>query len=751
MTSSVPSSSSPSDTAPAPLDPNTESSSVGELRMTYISDLLRSLESAAEDSGLKIKTTSPQCLQHENRLVAAKLGIASALHTALRCKHAPSAAHSLRVAIGCSTWAAAIGLPDDQRDPLEVAALLHDIGKIGVPDIILQKPGRLLPEELDEIGRHREAGADILTSCGAPPEVIATVVAAVAWFDGTNHIVPLKGEEIPRTARMLAIVDAFDSMTTDHVYRPAKSRERAIGDLFEAAGTQFDPSLVREFCEIISNDQSLLDRQVVSRWLAGLADDRTEIEWKPVERVSRRRETEQRLEIFQSRLIDNMHDGVIFVDRHRRIVAWNNGMERISGVCSSAAVCRVLTPSLFDMTDQDRRKITDERCPVKSALACGIQAMHRVSVLGRNGGPVEVDLHVIPVRGDDGALYGAALLLHDATSQVSLEERCQTLYAKATKDPLTQVANRAEFDRVLEQFIVAHEESGLPCSLIMTDIDYFKRINDTFGHQPGDEAIVTFAGFLKSMCRAGDLAARYGGEEFAVLLADCDIPTAVRRAEQIRRRLAEIPHEFLNGEKFTASFGVTELQSGDTPETMLRRADRALLQAKDRGRNRVVQLGEGAMKESIAKKWWPFGRWLLRTPSLVEATLVTNVPIEIAVQKLRGFIADRNAHIASIGEDEIRLEASDGGALHLRRSNDRPIHFVVDIKFSQEHLERRNANGLAAGTYVQTKAAVTIRPRRDRDRRMTYAIDRARLLLASLKSYLMAKEDAAEPVYAANP
>jgi GGDEF domain-containing protein len=94
------------------------------------------------------------------------------------------------------------------------------------------------------------------------------------------------------------------------------------------------------------------------------------------------------------------------------------------------------------------------------------------------------------------------------------------LHAQVAKDPMTQVANRAEFDRMLNNFVAAHQESNLPCSLIMSDIDHFKAINDTFGHQAGDEAIITFASLLKSMCRSGDLVARYGGENCGAK-ADC--------------------------------------------------------------------------------------------------------------------------------------------------------------------------------------------------------------------------------------
>src|SRR5208283_291571 len=101
------------------------------------------------------------------------------------------------------------------------------------------------------------------------------------------------------------------------------------------------------------------------------------------------------------------------------------------------------------------------------------------------------------------------------------------------------------------------------------------------------------AALLKGSCLPGDLVARYGGEEFVMLMADCDNATASRRADQIRLALSQVQQAKMNGKTVTASFGVTEIQPGDTADTMFRRADRALLIAKENGRNQVVQLGSG--------------------------------------------------------------------------------------------------------------------------------------------------------------
>jgi hypothetical protein len=225
------------------------------------------------------------------------------------------------------------------------------------------------------------------------------------------------------------------------------------------------------------------------------------------------------------------------------------------------------------------------------------------------------------------------------------------------------------------------------------------------------------------------------------LCADCTNSAAARKAESIRKALSEVKQQALGNQAITASFGVTELQAGDTPETMLRRADRALLQAKDQGRNQVVQLGEGMMEEKVKRSWWPFQFQALRSSALVEAGLLTAVPIEVAVQKLRGFIADQDAKIVKTNDNELQLVVTDSHALANRRATDRPVTFLIHLKLSQQHSEKANTNGLAAGAYVETRIEVVIRPRRDRDRRREATVEKARRLLGSLKSYLMARED----------
>jgi diguanylate cyclase (GGDEF)-like protein len=167
-------------------------------------------------------------------------------------------------------------------------------------------------------------------------------------------------------------------------------------------------------------------------------------------------------------------------------------------------------------------------------------------------------------------------------------ERANEKITELTRtDPLTQLANRRYFDeRIKEMYSLARRKSQ-PLSLVMTDIDKFKRVNDTFGHDAGDRVLVGYADMMKKTLRSEDLAARFGGEEFIILLPLTTLHQARVLAERIRTEIAR--HDFLeNGHSVTASFGVSQLAADETIQQFIKRADSALYQAKESGRNQTV-------------------------------------------------------------------------------------------------------------------------------------------------------------------
>jgi diguanylate cyclase (GGDEF)-like protein/PAS domain S-box-containing protein len=707
--------------------------------LTDLNVLLRELESITAANH-----TLPPVLGEiaDNQLIQVRLGVASALFAALQCKHAATAGHSLRVALTCSSWAVTLGLDPSERDAIEIAALLHDLGVIGAPDDILLKPCNLEEPEQALMLSARKNSLEILKHCCTAPEVLAIVENVSARYDGARQGFSCRGADIPFGARMIAIAEAFDAMITNHVYRQARSHESAMAELFVCAGTQFDPELVRRFSVFHREDHTSMHQRVAYRWLRSLDPDLVNSHWSlktiPSPSLGRPRPASA----FEAKLLENMGDAVAFVDTACRIIHWNPGAERLTGIAAEGICGQIWHPAMLNMSDEKSEPVADAECPVLTVLRTGVQLLRRLTIVARMGRPVSVDTHVIPVNSDDGIISGVILMFHDASSETTLQRRCMNLYDRATKDPMTQVANRAEFDRVHEMFVEVHRQRQIPCSLIICDLDRFKQVNDTFGHQAGDEAIRCLAAILKAACRPGDLVARYGGEEFVVLCTDCDNAAATRRAEQIRLNLANMPLLKMGNRQVTASFGVTEIQPGDTPETMLRRADRALLMAKADGRNCVVQLGAGSTAKSQQAKPKSNRRSAESDAKLIERKLITSVPIKMAVEKLRGFVADHKAKITAVDGNQISLEIEEQQTSRFRRLTDRPAMFTIDLLIEEEH-SATDTSPPNTSPLVRTAIHVSIAPQITRNRRHNDIMQRAGELLASLSAYLIAYDETA--------
>jgi two-component system, cell cycle response regulator len=173
----------------------------------------------------------------------------------------------------------------------------------------------------------------------------------------------------------------------------------------------------------------------------------------------------------------------------------------------------------------------------------------------------------------------------------SLHEANERLTEQASTDPLTGLANKRHFDQGLDASIEKARLLHRPLSVVMVDVDHFKKFNDTWGHQAGDEVLKQVAVVLRDGCRGSDIAARYGGEEFVLILPNANPKNACLVAERIRSKLEKTVVEFEgNSLSVTASFGIASLSTKDgedAAESLLRRSDGALYRAKERGRNCV--------------------------------------------------------------------------------------------------------------------------------------------------------------------
>ena len=169
------------------------------------------------------------------------------LGEAIDVRDAYTGGHSMRIAHYADEIARELGVPEETMGQIRTAALLHDIGKIGIPDRILLKPGPLTLGEMDLMKNHSSIGARLLETGGFATEIVAMVRYLHEHFDGTGYPDRLVGESIPLGSRILAVADAFEAMTSDRVYRPALARDTAVARLRRYSGTQFDPAVVEAF------------------------------------------------------------------------------------------------------------------------------------------------------------------------------------------------------------------------------------------------------------------------------------------------------------------------------------------------------------------------------------------------------------------------------------------------------------------------------------------------------------------------
>ena len=186
-----------------------------------------------------------------------------------------------------------------------------------------------------------------------------------------------------------------------------------------------------------------------------------------------------------------------------------------------------------------------------------------------------------------------SLIVNQASAAIDLIELLEANKSLALHDGLTSLLNRRAFDEQLERAVSQAERAGQPLSLLMLDLDHFKRLNDTYGHAVGDIALQAASAEIRLQVRGGDLAARYGGEEFAIILPDTDGPAAFRMAERLRKSLSDrvikISDEQIH---ITASCGVSATDLGyRTPRTLIHSADEALYASKETGRNRTSLAG----------------------------------------------------------------------------------------------------------------------------------------------------------------
>jgi diguanylate cyclase (GGDEF)-like protein/PAS domain S-box-containing protein len=293
---------------------------------------------------------------------------------------------------------------------------------------------------------------------------------------------------------------------------------------------------------------------------------------------------------FYATLLDNLYDGVYFVDRERRITLWNKAAERITGFTRGEVVGKRCADNVLRHVDQRGNCLCESACPLAYTLDDGQPRSAPVFLHHKDGHRLPVAVGVAPITDKQQNIVGAVEIFRDNSATIAALEHLKELEDLAYLDALTKIANRA----YLEHFIVGKfnefRRLGWSFGVIFVDVDRFKLVNNTYGHQTGDVVLKMVAQTLLKNCRSFDLVGRWGGEEFICVISNLkDVDQLMVAAERLRALVESawisLPDCSLH---VTISLGATLARLQDAPETLIHRADELMYRSKTEGRNRVT-------------------------------------------------------------------------------------------------------------------------------------------------------------------
>jgi len=577
----------------------------------------------------KVETTA----QHITQMQRLHLATVEALATAIDAKDQTTHEHVRRVQIYAAGLARIFGLSEAEIEALGAGALLHDVGKLAVPDHILNKPGKLTPAEFEKMKIHTTVGSQILERVGFPYPVVPIVRYHHERWDGKGYPEGLQGEQIPMTARILSVVDCFDAVREDRPYRCGLTREQACHLLINGSGKHFDPQVVEtfllhlpEFEREIAAIGAPIEPSVIEGAKRSSSEDglaaahaRRAGERHYLDQIkSAHHEIYALYEIartFSSTL--NLEDTIsIFVNKLKHIVPFDTcaiylydeeggvaTLEQATGKHAEAFAGRRIFPGdgvtgwvlanrkLFCNTDPyldlttlkiDRHEFkTMVAVPLlKDELMIGVIALYSATVARYSDDHVRLLETISRLAADS---------FYNALNHAAAQEHALT-------DPLTGMPNSRALHLQFEQEANRASRQHTPFCVLMMDLDGFKKINDTYGHQVGDEFLIEISRVIAAEMRSYDFLVRYAGDEFVAILPG----TTEADLDELTERIVHAVEGF--------SFPVREQQSigvgisigaaryqaeGTSLERLLRIADRRMYKNKQlRKHHFVIEAGE---------------------------------------------------------------------------------------------------------------------------------------------------------------
>lgn len=564
--------------------------------------------------------------RHIEEVSRLHLATVEALASAIDAKDQTTHGHVRRVQIYAEGLARLYNLSQAEVEALKAGALLHDVGKLAVPDHILNKPGKLTAAEFEKMKIHTIVGAQIVERVGFPYPVVPIVRHHHERWDGKGYPDALKSEDIPITARILSVVDCFDALHEDRQYRRALTREQAIDFLRRAAGSQFDPQVVRYFIDHLPEFEAQVAEQVIEEVErtapllpttatgatpgAGLSPETGELvapspDYR--EQISRAHQ-----EVYALYEIARTFGSSLNIEDAMAIIANKLGYVVKFDTCAIYRYHELSGMAVAEHVSGAYADYLRGRMVVPGDGITGYVLANRTPVAHTDPMLDFADIHlpedvtykavaVFPLQKDDlllGALALYSMTLVDYTNDdLRLLETVARIasdaldnavrYAETKSDAMTDLLTGLPNSRALqlrfEQEAARAERSGNPFHVLMLDLDNFKPINDTHGHQVGDDFLKAISHMLGSQFSKYDFFARYAGDEFVALVSQIDEEQCAQVVEQLQRAVEQFafcvrPLKYV---QVGVSVGAAMYgRDGTTIDTLLMSADRAMYSDK---------------------------------------------------------------------------------------------------------------------------------------------------------------------------
>jgi diguanylate cyclase (GGDEF)-like protein/PAS domain S-box-containing protein len=291
----------------------------------------------------------------------------------------------------------------------------------------------------------------------------------------------------------------------------------------------------------------------------------------------------------QETLLSELTDGVYFVDRNRRVLYWNKACEQLTGYSADEVLGSSCSDGILTHVDSRGNHLCDKDCPLAGVMQDGRNRQSHVFMHHADGHRVPVHVRGAAIHDQHGSIIGAVEIFSDDTERMGALDRLKELEEAALLDELTGVANRRFLNRELDACLAEFARNETQFGMALIDIDHFKRVNDTYGHDVGDAVLRMVARTLSLNCRPYDMPARWGGEEFAIISKHVNAESLYAVAERARVLVAESYHDTGDDSvRVTVSIGVSMARPGDSAEALAKRADTNLYRSKESGRNRTT-------------------------------------------------------------------------------------------------------------------------------------------------------------------